>query len=77
MQNTKLEHRFRPQGRKFEEITPKIPAKTPINYRERKLAGQSSALPANRKKEKDANIFKIQNPTHRIDSLHKEKPYLT
>lgn len=33
MQNNKIEHRFRPQIRKFEEISPKISAKTPINYR--------------------------------------------
>jgi hypothetical protein len=50
MQNHKLEHPLRPQMRKFEEISPKIAAKTPINYRQRKLAGQSSALPANRKR---------------------------
>ena len=48
MNRPKVQRHFRPQNRKYEELTPKIDAKTPINYRQRKLAGQSSALPANR-----------------------------
>lgn len=47
-----------------------------MNYRQRKLAGQSSALPANRTRPKDVN-FNMQRPTHRLDSIHKEKSALT
>ena len=47
-----------------------------MNYRQRKLAGQSSALPANRTRPKNVN-FNMQRPTHRLDSIHKEKSALT
>jgi len=66
MHRQKQDTNLRPQNRKYEELTPKILAKTPINYRQRKLAGQSSALPANRSKSKELNYFKMHHPTHRL-----------
>jgi hypothetical protein len=48
MQRPKNELNQKILVKKYEEISPKFHAKTPFKVRNRKLAGQSSAHPANR-----------------------------
>ncbi len=50
MRKTKQQTYFKPNVFKNEELMPKILVKSPLNHRQRKLAGQSSAIPANRTK---------------------------
>jgi hypothetical protein len=59
MRKTKQEVYYKANTLKQEENGCKILAKSPLIYRQRKIPGQASAIPANRTKQRETNIFKV------------------
>jgi len=62
MRKTKHETQFRNQNYKHEDLTPKFMTKSPLLYRQRRIAGQSSAVPNQKTQPKETNIFKSYKP---------------